>query len=178
MRKIVYTPLLVLEVPPNVLAYIDIREVIPIRAGARIEEPFEYEIGDPPADRFDLEWYLTPPPAPNEQYTNDPRREVRSRLEYIESQRRGEMPSSQDFVSGLPTYEISPAVPQYDTGRQKGSLKIYAPEVLPYKVLYPKLSIIGQVSEKSESIELDCISEELSTPERNPYEPARPVWEK
>jgi len=182
MSKIVYTPILKLGVPANVAAYIDIAEVIPIRAGVRVEEPFVYNRGDPPANRFELDWFLTPPPAPNEQYApeDDPRQEVRSRLDYIEALRRGENPNSQNFVTGLPTYEIIPAVPQLEDGEQDGILVIQASEKLPYSVLYPKLIILGQQDSlvETESIAFDSISQEISTPEENPYEPVRPIWEK
>lgn len=194
MSKLVYTPIVTISSAPSieVPAYIDIVEAIRLTPGVPHEELFDYETGIPPSKLFGLEWYVDPPPAPNEQYTDDPRQQIRSRLDIIEQIRMAQqlgitLPTTvvqfdQDSltVQGLPTWEISPRVPSPESGEKRGTIRFFPPEDMPYTVLYPKLLILGQegIAVQTKIIKNTPVEEPLDPNEKRGSKSLIPKWDR
>ena len=134
-------------------AKIDILEPISdLMPGEVRDVPLTYRIGDPPAEAFDMEWYLTEADA----------EACRNRLTDTEN---------------LPTATFTPAVPATDaespTQDLDGSVRLIAPTSMTYANLFGKAIIEQDVKYNVPGAKFTNKVSSLQPPRR----PHRPTWE-
>jgi len=135
-----------------IAAKIDILEPISdLMPGEQRDVPLTYRVGDPPAEAFDMEWYLNEADA----------EACRDRLTDTEN---------------LPTATFTPAVPATDaepTQDLDGSVRLVAPTSMTYENLFGKAIIVQDVKYHVPGAKFTNKVSSLQPPRR----PHRPTWE-